>query len=98
MVNEVVSNLEGFVRAHFRVKSDDHYFNMDVNLWEEGYVDSTGAIEMIAYLESTYGIALSQEVLFDPDFTTVRGIGRLVVRTLEQRMSHTNHLLSRTIA
>jgi methoxymalonate biosynthesis acyl carrier protein len=95
VVNDVVTNLESFIRAHFRVKSDDAYFNVDVNLWEEGYVDSTGAIEMIAHLESTYGIALSQEVLFDPDFTTVRGIGRLVVRTLEQRMGHTNDLLSR---
>jgi D-alanine--poly(phosphoribitol) ligase subunit 2 len=95
VVNEVVANLESFIRAHFRVKPDDQYFTVDVNLWEEGYVDSTGAIEMIAYLESTYGIALSQEVLFDPDFTTVRGIGRLVERTLQQRTLHTNDLLSR---
>ena len=95
MVNEVVRNLESFVRTHFRVKSDDKYFNVDVNLWEEGYVDSTGAIEMIAHLESTYGIALSQEVLFDPDFTTVRGIGRLVVRTLEHRLDRRDDLLSR---
>ena len=95
MANEVVKNLESFIRSHFRVKADDAYFTNDVNLWEEGYVDSTGAIEMIAYLESTYGIALSQEVLFDPDFTTVRGIAGLVVRTLEQRASHTNDLLSR---
>jgi acyl carrier protein len=85
MVNKVVSELEAFIRRHFRVKTDDEYFGVDVNLWEEGYVDSTGAIEMIAHLEATYGIVLSQEVLFDPDFTTVRGIGRLVTRLLEQQ-------------
>jgi acyl carrier protein len=82
-VASIVPELETFVRRQFRVKADDPYFTIDTNLWEDGYVDSTGAIELIAHLEMTYGIGLSQEALFDPSFTTVRGIGALVERVME---------------
>jgi acyl carrier protein len=83
MVEEVASQVERFIRNRFRVKPDDRHFTPDVNLWEEGYIDSTGAVEMIAFLEQTYAIRLPEEVLFDPDFTHIRGISRLVSRTVE---------------
>jgi acyl carrier protein len=81
----VVPELEAFIRRQFRVKTDDAYFTIDSHLWEEGYVDSTGAIELIAHLEMTYGIRLSQETLFDPLFTTVRGIATLVERGMDRQ-------------
>jgi acyl carrier protein len=83
MVEQVASQVEQFIRNRFRVKPDDRHFTPDVNLWEEGYIDSTGAVEMIAFLEQTYAIRLPEEVLFDPDFTHIRGISRLVSKTVE---------------
>jgi acyl carrier protein len=74
------STVEEFVRARFRVRADDDLFTRDVNLWEAGYVDSAGAVEMIAFLERTFAITLPEEILFDPDFTHIRGIARLVAR------------------
>lgn len=67
-----------FIRVRFRVRPEDDHFSHDVNLWEEGYVDSAGVVEMIAFLETTFNITLPEEVLFDPDFTYIRGIARLV--------------------
>ena len=83
MVNEVAKRVEEFVRERFRVRADDTEFGTEVNLWELGYVDSVGAVEMIVHLEQNYGIQLPEEVLFDPDFTNIRGIARLVVRTID---------------
>ena len=83
MVDEVATQVEQFIRNRFRVRSDDRHFTAEVNLWEEGYIDSTGAVEMIAFLEQTYAIRLPEEVLFDPDFTHISGISRLVSRTVE---------------
>ena len=70
--------LETFIRANFQVGDDDPYFNRNVNLWEEGYVDSTGVVEVIAFLEETFGVAVPEEMLFSPDFTSIAGISRLV--------------------
>jgi acyl carrier protein len=82
MHDEVTARVEQFIRTRFRVRPDDTFFSRQVNLWEEGYIDSTGAVELIAFLEQTYQIRLSEEVLFDPDFTHVEGIGRLVDRAV----------------
>ena len=76
------ATIEEFVRSRFQVRPDDTLFSVDVNLWEEGYVDSAGVVEMIAFLEQTFSITLAEEVLFDPDFTHIRGICRLVSRAL----------------
>jgi acyl carrier protein len=80
MSGDTESTVEAFIRERFRVRADDDLFDRDVNLWESGYVDSGGVVEMIAFLERTFGITLPEEVLFDPDFTHIRGIARLVTR------------------
>jgi acyl carrier protein len=74
----VAESLESFVRDRFQVRPDDAYFTRTADLWEEGYVDSTGVVEVIAFLEETYAIALPEAVLFSPDFRFIDGIARLV--------------------
>jgi D-alanine--poly(phosphoribitol) ligase subunit 2 len=85
MLEEVAAKVEQYIRTRFRVRPDDTYFTPEVNLWEEGYIDSTGAVEMISFLEQAYNIRLPEEVLFDPDFTHIRGISRLVERTVKEQ-------------
>lgn len=72
--------LEAFIRANFQVRDDDPSFGRDVNLWEEGYVDSTGVVEVIAFLEETYHVTISEEMLFSPDFTSINGMSKMVAR------------------
>lgn len=72
--------IETFIRDRFRVSADDSFFSRSVNLWEEGYVDSAGVVEMIAFLETRFELTLPEEVLWDPDFTHVQGIAALVAK------------------
>jgi acyl carrier protein len=86
MKSEQVENVvEDFVRKRFLVRPDDGFFGREVNLWEAGYVDSAGVVEMIAFLEQRFDTTLPEEVLFDPDFTNIRGIARLIQKTLPSR-------------
>lgn len=70
--------LEVFIRENFQVDESDPYFTHGVHLWEEGYVDSTGLVEIIAFLEERFHVTISDEMLFSPDFTSISGISRLV--------------------
>ncbi len=70
--------LEAFIRERFRIRSTDTRFSRDVNLWEEGYVDSAGVVEVVAFLEEYVGQRLPDELLFEPDFTTIAGMARHV--------------------
>lgn len=70
--------LEAFIRKNFLVRPDDAYFDGNVNLWEEGYVDSMGVIEVIAFLEETFNVTIPDEMLFSPDFTSISGMSKLI--------------------
>ena len=78
MSESIEKVVEDFVRQRFLVRPDDAFFGREVNLWDAGYVDSAGVVEMIAFLEQRFDTSLPEEVLFDPDFTTIRGIARLI--------------------
>lgn len=74
----VARNIESFLRKRFRIADDDAGFSRKSSLWEEGYVDSIGVVELIAHIESTFAVALPDEALFDPAFKTVDGIASIV--------------------
>jgi acyl carrier protein len=71
--------IESFVRERFQIPPSDDLFSRQVNLWEEGYVDSLGVVEVIEFLERRFAVKLPEEVIFDPDFTSIDGIARHVV-------------------
>ena len=78
----IAEKLEAFVRTRFEVDSDDTFFSPDLNLWEEGYVDSAGVVELIAYLEDTHAVEIPRSMLFDPMFTSIDGIARCIAKLL----------------
>ena len=71
--------IEGFVREQFHIPQNDPVFSRQVNLWEEGYVDSLGVVEVIEFLERHFSVKLPEDVIFSPDFTSIDGIARCVV-------------------
>ena len=75
----IASHLESYIRNNFDIDEDDPEFTREVNLWEEGYVDSIGVIEVVAYIEKTWKVSLTEEVLFSPDFTYIRGMSLLIL-------------------
>ena len=74
----VGNELEHFIRSQFAIPQSDELFSRTVNLWEEGYVDSTGVVEVLAHIEQTWEITIPDDVLFDPDFTSISGMSRLI--------------------
>jgi acyl carrier protein len=77
------AQIEGFLRKRFRIAADDPGFTREVNLWEEGYVDSVGVVEVIEFLEQTFKVRISDDALFSPEFTCVAGMAGFVTNSLE---------------
>lgn len=72
------ARLEGFIRQHFQVPSDDEQFTRRVHLWEEGYADSIGAVELVAFMEETFAVTIPEAALFDPNFVCIDGMARII--------------------
>jgi acyl carrier protein len=77
---DVADRIEQFIRRQFRiVSSPDAPFSRDAHLFESGYVDSAGVVELIAFVETTFDVKLEDEHVFSEQFTTVNGITAIVM-------------------
>ena len=83
-VEGIARDLEAFLRRNFQIPMDDPGFTRQVNLWEEGYVDSVGVVETVAHIESRWQSVLPEHAVFDPTFTHVAGMAELRARVLHQ--------------
>jgi acyl carrier protein len=77
---DVAAAVEEFARREFSIKPSDRRFDRKVDLFEDGYVDSIGVIELIQFLERTFAIEIPEADLFSPEFSTIEGIARIVTR------------------
>jgi acyl carrier protein len=78
--HEILAAVEEFARRQFSIKPSDRRFSRSIDLFEEGYVDSIGVIELIEFLEQTFVVEIPEEDLFSPEFSTIDGIAQIVVR------------------
>lgn len=52
----------------------------DTDLFETGLIDSFGFTELVAFLEGTFNVKLSDDELASVDTSTLSGITRMIVR------------------
>jgi acyl carrier protein len=76
----IALDLESFIKKRFQIPDHDPDFTWDANLWEAGFVDSSGVAEMITHLERSFHVTIPDSVLFSPQFSTINGIASLLWR------------------
>lgn len=77
---DIAGELDRFVRAYGQVPADDQALSPRTDLWEEGYLDSAGVVEMIDFIEQTFSVHVPDEALFLPEFTCIEGMAEVVTR------------------
>ena len=82
---EVAERLERWVRRQFRVAPEDPRFSLSVPLFEAGYVDSVGVVELLAFLEEEFAVHLPDDALMSDEFSTIEGIAAIVCRNHDGR-------------
>lgn len=81
--DEIASRIEAFVRTQFAVAPTDPAFNRTASLFELGYIDSVGVVELLAFLHDQFGVRVPDAALLSEDFQTLDGIAG-VVHTLRE--------------
>jgi len=74
----IASSIEEFIRTEYSISSDDLRFSSQVHLWEEGYLDSMGVVEVINFVETTFEVKIPETALFSEDFTNINGMADIV--------------------
>lgn len=77
-VSEIAAAVEAYVRSEGDVPDGDPHFNREVDLFEFGYIDSVGFVQLVVWLEDSYDIELTEAYLLDERFNTIGGIATIV--------------------
>ena len=57
---------------------DDAGFKNDASLLEEGIIDSTGVLELVDYLESTYNFSIEDDELIPENLDSIENIAAFI--------------------
>jgi acyl carrier protein len=77
---EVAERIEQYVRTQFRVAPRDTRFSRSLPLFEAGYVDSVGVVELLVFLSEEFAVNLPDESLMSDEFSTIDGIAAIICR------------------
>lgn len=80
--DEIAMILDDYVKKQFEIEDDDPDYSLDVNLFDYGYVDSLGAVEIIMFVEERFGCKISQKDISKYPMNTVREIAEVVLNKL----------------
>ncbi|MFG1928814.1 acyl carrier protein [Cryptosporangium sp. NPDC048952] len=70
--------IENFVRNAGAVAIDDASLTRTTHLFDAGYVDSVTLVALSVFIEETFNVPVDEHDLFDPGFTTIGGMAKLV--------------------
>lgn len=74
----IMQRLGDFIRTRYDIPAGDADFNEDVHLFDYGYVDSFGAVDLLTFVETTFDITISQSDLIAYPLNTIREIALFV--------------------
>jgi acyl carrier protein len=68
--SDMKEKLRSFIMEYF-VKDSGIELKESSSFLEEGIIDSTGIMELVAYIESTFGIRLEDEEIIPDNFDSI---------------------------
>lgn len=80
-LDEITKEILEAVRENYEI-GDDPDYTSDVNLFDYGYLDSLGAVQLTEYLEEKYSIEITQRDIVLYSMSTVDEIAEVVFSKL----------------
>lgn len=71
--------IRAFLAANFYV-ADVTALRDDSSLIDQGIIDSTGVLEVVGFIEQTFGITVDDSELLPENLDTIQGIATYVIR------------------
>ncbi|WP_409343818.1 acyl carrier protein [Paenibacillus sp. MBLB4367] len=79
-MEKIAEQLERHIRDRYEIEADDEDFDRDVHLFDYGYIDSIGATALIAHVEKSYDIQVTNQDLMLYSMNTVNEIATFIAQ------------------
>ena len=74
------SKIRQFIQENFVIGLDDTELSEDDSFLETGIIDSTGVLEMVAFIEETYGFNVEDEEVLPENFDSINNLAAYIER------------------
>lgn len=81
-LDTIQAQVHQFIMQNFLFDGVSPQIDDDASLLERGIVDATGVLELMLFVEDSYGLHVSEADLAPENFDTVSNIARYVARHL----------------
>lgn len=78
-MNDIAARIRAFVVTNFLFGKDNGLAD-DASFLEQGIIDSTGVMELVAHLEKEYGIKVEDAELVPDNLDSVRAVAAFVAQ------------------
>lgn len=79
-MSDIKKQIRSFVVERFLLGEDGVELTDDASFLETGVVDSTGVLEMVTYLEETFGIKVEDDELIPENLDSITNLSAYVER------------------
>lgn len=83
MVETIAQDIKDFVVANFLFGQDNGRLAHDTSFLESGVIDSTGVLELVAFIEQKYQLSIGDRELVPENLDSIHNVSRFVARKLE---------------
>jgi methoxymalonate biosynthesis acyl carrier protein len=84
--NEVARALRQFIRERYQVPPQDPDFNDEVDLFNYGYIDSFGAVDLTTFVEKKFGIQFTSADWSNFPLSTITQIASFVAKRRKEEI------------
>lgn len=80
---QITTDLRDFIIANYYIPSEIDLDSV-TSLLDDGIIDSTGVLELVSFVESRFGIAITDEDLLPSNFDSLHALTKFVETKVEQ--------------
>ena len=82
-IEQLTQTLRNYVIEHYKIPPDDADFTDEVHLFDYGYIDSFGAVDLVSFIETRFAIKVGHGDLTAYPLNSINEIATFVL--LRQR-------------
>ncbi len=82
---DIRQQIHRYILENFLFTDDDEALDDEASFLEEGIVDSTGILELVMFVEETFGITVKDDELLPENFDSVVQLTSYVLRKQAQQ-------------
>jgi acyl carrier protein len=85
MGQNIKQQIVEFITTNFLFDESSNVLGEADSLLETGVIDSTGVLELVAFIEETYGVKIDDEEIVPENLDSIENITLFVTQKLSQR-------------